>query len=148
MNEPGHSTVLPDSYLTLHYRLSDDAGNEFVSTFDLSPATLQMGGGQLAEPLEKCLIGLAAKQRRVFQLGAIEAFGEYNPQLVERIALSALPPEVELRENSLIEFGAPDGGAGIAGFLRELNATTALFDFNHPLAGKPICFEVEIVGIM
>ncbi len=148
MNEPGHSTVLPDSYLTLHYRLSDDAGNEFVSTFDLSPATLQMGSGQLAEPLEKCLIGLAAQQRYLFQLGALEAFGEYNPQLVERIALAALPPEVELRENSLIEFGAPDGGAGIAGFLRELNATTALFDFNHPLAGKPICFEVEIIGIM
>ena len=148
MNEPGQTTVLPDSYLTLHYRLSDDAGNEFVSTFDLSPATLQMGSGQLAEPLEKCLIGLSTQQRRLFQLGAIEAFGEYNPQLVERIALAALPPEVELKENSLIEFGAPDGGAGFAGFLRELNATTALFDFNHPLAGKPICFEVEIIGIM
>lgn len=148
MNEPGHSTVLPDSYLTLHYRLSDDAGNEFVSTFDLSPATLQMGSGQLAEPLEKCLIGLAAQQRYLFQLGALEAFGEYNPQLVERIAISALPLEVELKENSLIEFGAPDGGAGFAGFLRELNDTTALFDFNHPLAGKPICFEVEIIGIM
>ena len=148
MNEPGHSTVLPDSYLTLHYRLSDDAGNEFVSTFDLSPATLQMGSGQLAEPLEKCLIGLAAQQRYLFQLGALEAFGEYNPQLVERIAISALPLEVELKENSLIEFGAPDGGAGFAGFLRELSDTTALFDFNHPLAGKPIRFEVEVIGIM
>ena len=141
------TTVCADSYLTLHYRLSDEANNEYVSTFDLSPATLQMGSGQLAAPLEKCLIGLTAKQRGVFELSSEEAFGEHNPRLVERIARSALPPEIELHENSLIEFGAPDGG-GFAGFLRELDDTTALFDFNHPLAGKAIRFEVEIIAIM
>ena len=141
-------TVRPDSYLTLHYRLSDDEGNEFVSTFDLSPATLQMGSGQLAAPLENCLVGMPVQQRRVFQLDSSEAFGEHNPKLVERIARGALPADVELKENSLIEFGAPDGGAGFAGFLRELSDTTALFDFNHPLAGKPIRFEVEVIGIM
>ncbi len=151
MNNPADSsarTVKPDSYLTLHYRLSDGAGVEFVSTFDLSPATLQMGSGQLAEPLEQCLIGLRPRHRHVFELDSRAAFGEHNPQLVERIARSALPPGIELRENSLIEFGAPDGGPGFAGFLRELTDSTALFDFNHPLAGKPIRFEVEIIGIM
>ena len=59
-----------------------------------------------------------------------------------------MPPEIELRENSLIEFGAPDGGPGFSGVLLELSETSALFDFNHPLAGKPVCFEVEIIGIM
>ncbi len=141
-------TVQPDSYLTLHYRLSDDAGNEFVSTFDLSPATLQMGGGHLAEPLECCLLGLAAHELHTFRLPPEAAFGEHNPQLIERISRNALPPEVELKENTLIEFGAPDGGVGFAGFLRELTDSTALFDFNHPLAGKPIRFDVEIIGIM
>ena len=139
-------TVQPDSYLTLHYRLADDSGNEFVSTFDLSPATLQMGSGQLSAPLEACLLGLAAGDRRQFELDG--AFGEHNPRLVERIARSALPPEIELRENSLIEFGGPEGLPGFAGFLRELDATSALFDFNHPLAGKPIRFDVEIIGIL
>jgi FKBP-type peptidyl-prolyl cis-trans isomerase SlpA len=141
-------TVRADSYLTLHYSLSDSAGNEFVSTFDLSPATLQMGSGQLAEPLEKCLIGLRAGQRQAIELHCQDAFGEHNPRLVERIARSALPAGVELTVNSLIEFGAPDGGAGFAGWLRELTDSSALFDFNHPLAGKSIRFEVEIIGIM
>lgn len=139
--------VQPDSYLTLHYSLSGLDGTEFVSTFEMSPATLQMGSGQLAEPLECCLLGLPAGERHVFQLESDEAFGAHNPRLVERIARNAIPPEIELKENSLIEFGAPDGG-GFAGFLRELTDTTALFDFNHPLAGKPIRFEVEIIGIM
>ena len=129
-------TVLPNSYLTLHYRLSDDAGDQHVSTFDLSPATIQMGCGQLAEPLEQCLIGLHTSQRCVFNLDAKTAFGQHNPQLIERISRSAL-----------VEFGTPDG-AGFAGLLRELTPTTALFDFNHPLAGKAIRFEVEITEIM
>ena len=141
------TTVSPDSYLTLHYSLADVDGSEHVSTFDLSPATLQMGSGQLAETLERCLLGMAAGQRQVFQLSADDAFGAHNPRLVERIARSALPPEIELRVNSLIEFSAPDGG-GFAGFLRELSDTSALFDFNHPLAGKPVRFEVEVIAIM
>lgn len=155
-NPPTPSAVRADSYLTLHYRLCDDANNEYVSTFDLSPATLQMGSGQLAAPLERCLIGLRANERRTIDLSCGEAFGEHNPQLVERIARSALPPGVELKPNSLIEFGAPAENAGVraeagisfVGFLRELSETTALFDFNHPLAGKAIRFEVEIIAIM
>lgn len=142
------SRIQPDSYLTLHYRLSGVDGTEFVSTFEMSPATLQMGSGQLAEPLERCLLGLPVGARQVFELPENEGFGAHNPRLVERIARSALPPEIELQENSLIEFGAPNGGPGFAGFLRELSDSTALFDFNHPLAGKAIRFEVHIVGIM
>ena len=51
------ATVRPDSYLTLHYRLSTLDGEEFLSTFEMSPATLQMGSGQLAENLEALLVG-------------------------------------------------------------------------------------------
>ena len=139
--------VKPDSFLTLHYALRLDDGSEAVSTFDLSPATLQMGSGQLSESLERCLIGLSAGDRRQFRLAPESAFGERNPLLVERIARAALPPEIELRPNTLVEFGAPEGG-GFAGFCRELDATHALFDFNHPLAGKAIVFDVHIIGVM
>ena len=142
------ATVRSDSFLTLHYRLSADDGSDYVSTFDLSPATLQMGSGQLADSLENCLIGLAAGERQVFQLAGLDAFGPHNPRLVERIARSALPPGIELQVNSLIEFSSPDGAASFAGFLRELTDTSALFDFNHPLAGKSIRFEVEVIAIL
>ncbi|HRF04423.1 FKBP-type peptidyl-prolyl cis-trans isomerase [Accumulibacter sp.] len=141
-------TVGRDSYLTLHYSLSDVDKTDYVSTFDLSPATLQMGSGQLAETLEACLIGMAAGERRVFELAAEDAFGPHNPRLIERIARSALPPEVELKVNSLIEFSSPDGGGDFAGFLRELTESSAVFDFNHPLAGKPVRFEVQLIAIM
>ena len=139
-------TVGPHSYLTLHYRLADVDGTEHVSTFALSPATLQMGSGQLVDTLEHCLLGLAVGEHRVFSLTPEQAFGAHNPRLVERIARHALPEGVELKPNSLLAFNA--AGGGVAGFLRELNDRSAVFDFNHPLAGKAITFEVEIIAIL
>ena len=141
-------TVRPDSYLTLHYRLTDEAGNEYVSTFELSPATLQLGWGQFGQALEDCLIGLKAGDRRTFHLEAGTAFGRHNPQLVERISRNTLTPEIELKEGTLIQFSNSQQSAELAGFLRELTATTATIDFNHPLAGKALRFEVEIIGIL
>lgn len=141
------ATVRSDSYLTLHYRISTLDGEEFLSTFDMSPATLQMGSGQLAENLENVLIGLPAQEVFVFELEPKDAFGQHNDRLVERLARNALPDGIELKPNSVVEFTAPQGGT-FSGFLREIDETHALFDFNHPLSGKTIKFEVKIIGIM
>lgn len=139
--------VTPESFLTLHYRVTTDDGEEFLNTFDMSPATLMMGSGQLADTLESCLLGLPQGARETFVLAPEKAFGVSNPRLVERIALSALPAGMVLQENSVVEFTAPDGQA-FSGFLRELDETHGLFDFNHPLAGKTIHFEVHLIGVM
>ncbi|MCL2021019.1 MAG: FKBP-type peptidyl-prolyl cis-trans isomerase [Betaproteobacteria bacterium] len=136
-----------DSFLTLHYRIATAEGEELVSTFGLSPATLQMGSGQLAEGLERCLLGLGEGERRIFDLTPEQAFGLANPALVECILLAALPEGMALRENSLVEFTTPEGRS-FSGFLRELTATHGLFDFNHPLSGKAIRFEAEILSIL
>lgn len=141
------NSVRSDSYLTLHYRITTLDGEEFLSTFDMSPATLQMGSGQLAENLENVLIGLPAQETFVFELEPAQAFGMHNERLVERIARAALPADMELKPNSVVEFSAPNGGT-FAGFLREIDEDSGLFDFNHPLAGKTIRFEVRIIGIM
>lgn len=146
--EPESTVVLPDSFLTLHYRLYDDFGNEFLSTFGLSPATLQLGCGQLAETLEHCLVGLRSGERRCFEFSPGDAFGGYNPQLVEPISREALPSAIELEENSLVEICEAGGNTRFAGLLRTLTNTTATIDFNHPLAGKAVRFEVEVIGIL
>ena len=139
--------VTARSLLTLHYRLALADDTELVSTFGGKPATLQLGSGELAPVLERCLIDLPAGQRTVFLLEAEQAFGPHNPQLMQRFARDELPDPGELREMALIEFKAPDGAA-YTGLVRELSATEALIDFNHPLAGKAIRFEVEVIGIL
>ena len=139
--------VKPDSLVTLHYRLATAADAEIVSTFGATPATLQLGSGELAPPLEACLAGLAVAERRVFTLGPEQAFGPHNPQLLQRLPRAELPIGAKIELHALAEFVAPGGGK-FTGVIRELDADSALIDFNHPLAGKTIRFEVEVVGIL
>lgn len=141
------SSVQADSFLTLHYRLSTAEGEELLSTFGMSPATFQMGSGQLAQPLEACLLGLPDDAEAVFDLLPDQAFGPSNPALVERIALGALPQGLVIHENSLVEFETDDGKS-FSGFLRQIEGEYGLFDFNHPLAGKTLRFEVRLLGVM
>jgi FKBP-type peptidyl-prolyl cis-trans isomerase SlpA len=85
-------TVRAGNLITLHYRVATGDDTELVSTFDSTPATLQLGSGELAPPLEHCLIGVNVGERHVFLLDADQAFGSHNPQLVQRMARAALPP--------------------------------------------------------
>ena len=140
-------TVRAGNLVTLHYRVATGDDTELVSTFDSTPATLQLGSGELAPTLEHCLIGVAVGERHVFLLDADQAFGSHNPQLTQRVARSALPPDASPELHGLIEFAAPGGGK-FTGIVRELDDAAVLVDFNHPLAGKPVRFEVEIIGIL
>lgn len=135
------------SHVTLHYRIGLADGTEVISTLGASPATLRLGSGQLAGNLERCLVGLPEGTQRAFELSPEQAFGPHNPQLLQRIARSAFPPGAVVAVNQLIEFEAP-GGPGYAGVVLELGEASALIDFNHPLAGRAIRFEVEIIGVL
>lgn len=142
----------PGAHLTLHYRLrlaSRDA--DVISTFGGKPATLQLGIGQLAEPLERCLIGLADGDKRSFRLAEGEAFGPRNPELVQRLARATfdahITADMQYEPGDLVELPAPDGGR-YAGVVKEINEHYVLFDFNHPLAGQSLDFDVEILAVL
>jgi FKBP-type peptidyl-prolyl cis-trans isomerase SlpA len=145
------ATVGPDSHLTLHYRLSlGDGGEDVMNTFKARPATLQLGIGQLAEFLEKRLIGLAEGTHETFDLAPEEAFGVRNPELIQRVSrqmLNANTDEKDFVPGDLVDFPSPDGGR-FAGVLKEIDSQTALFDFNHPLAGRALRFEVKLLGVL
>ncbi len=146
------ATVAADSHLTLHYRISlADSGEDVISTFGGRPATLQLGLGQLAEPLERCLLGMAAGERASFDLPPERAFGPRNPALLQTLSRAAFDAntggDTDYQPGDPVALPAPGGGR-YAGVLKALDEHHALFDFNHPLAGRHIRFEVEILGIL
>lgn len=145
------AVVTNGSFLTLHYRLSSADGNDLISTFDENPATLQMGSGQLAPFLEQCLLGLSEGTHKTFDLKPEQAFGPRNPDLLQHVSLDTLrnnsDTDADYRIGDLIDFNAPGGGS-FAGVLLELGEQDALFDFNHPLAGHHVKFEVMIIGVL
>ena len=146
------STVRPGSFLTLHYRLTGSDGADVINTFDGKPATLSLGSGQLAPAMEARLIGLAEGARAAFDLPAGEAFGERNPQLLQKVSLELLrehgDPDAEYAVGDVVQFPTPDGQGAYAGVVREVGAGWLLFDFNHPLAGQPVRFEVALLGVL
>ena len=143
--------VSEGAYLTLHYRLAAEDGTDIVTTFNDNPATLQLGSGQLAPFLEQQLIGLAEGAQHIFTLLPEEAFGPRNPELIQHVSRATLTEHAQYGEEytvgEVVEFNAPGGGR-FAGVLRELDGDDALFDFNHPLAGQTLTFEVRIIGIL
>jgi len=140
--------VARDSLVTLHYRVATADDTEVISTFGMSPTTLKLGSGELAPTLEACLEGLPVGERHVFLLEADQAFGPHQTALQKHMPLAALPEGgAGLALFDLIEFEAPNG-AKFAGTVRALDEEGARIDFNHPLAGQAIRFEVEIIGIL
>lgn len=146
------STVQPGSFLTLHYRLAGPDGADVINTFSDKPATLSLGSGQLAPAIEARLIGLGEGARASFDLPAGEAFGERNPQLLQRVKLELLrelgDPDAEYALGDVVQFPTPDGQGAYAGVVREVGEGWLLFDFNHPLAGQPVRFEVQLLGVL
>jgi len=151
MSNTPQPVVTESTFLTLHYRLSTVEGRDIVSTFDENPATLQVGSGQLAPFLESCLIGLPEGAHQTFELTADQAFGPRNPELLQKVSLSTLKensdPDHSYAIGDLVDFAAPGGGQ-FAGVLLEIGERDALFDFNHPLAGQAVKFEVRIIGVL
>jgi len=151
MSENQTPRVVAGAFLTLHYRLATLDGEDIISTFKESPATLQMGAGQLAPQLEQALLGLAEGSHSTQQLSPEQAFGPRNPELLQRVSLATLKENSSISENyvvgDLVEFNAPKGGR-FAGVLRAIDQDGALFDFNHPLAGQTLLFETKIIGIL
>ena len=144
--------IEPGSFLTLHYRLAGPDGADVINTFNDKPATLSLGTGQLAPAMEARLIGLAEGVRQTFELPAGEAFGERNPELMQRVKLSLLhelgDPDAEYGLGDVVQFPTPDGQGAYAGVVREVGEGWLLFDFNHPLAGQPVRFEVQVLGVL
>jgi FKBP-type peptidyl-prolyl cis-trans isomerase SlpA len=143
--------VDPSSFLTLHYRLSGPQG-DIINTFNDKPATLSLGTGELSPAVEQRLLGLEEGTHTTFELPAGEAFGDRNPQMIQWVAKKLLAqhgdPLEKYSVGDVVQFPAPSGEGTYAGAVREVQADKVLFDFNHPLAGQPVKFEVQLIGVL
>ncbi len=148
--------VQADSFLTLHYRLGGPAG-DIMNTFDGKPATLSLGTGELSPAVEQCLMGMEEGTRSTFELPAGAAFGERNPDMQQWLARKVLrdmgDPLETYNVGDVVQFPTPDGQGQFAGVVLQLRGESladqaVLFDFNHPLAGQPVTFEVQLIGVL
>jgi FKBP-type peptidyl-prolyl cis-trans isomerase SlpA len=145
-------TVQPGSFLTLHYRLAGPQG-DIINTFGEKPATLSLGSGELTPGVEQRLLGLEEGTHTTLDIPPGEAFGERNPELQQWVARKLLnelgDPMEKYAMGDVVQFPTPDGLGSYAGTVLEVGSDGAvLFDFNHPLAGQPVTFEVQLIGVL
>ena len=151
--------VQPGSFLTLHYRLAGPGG-DIINTFRDKPATLTLGGGELSPAVEQRLIGLEEGARATFEIPPGEAFGDRSADRLQWVARKLLremgDPDETYHVGDVVQFPTPDGLGSYAGAVRQVGrdgdgdgqADAVLFDFNHPLAGQPVTFEVHLIGVL
>jgi FKBP-type peptidyl-prolyl cis-trans isomerase SlpA len=144
------SRVQAGSFLTLHYRLAGPAG-DIINTFGAKPATLSLGMGELAPVLEETLLGLEEGVHTTLELPA-GAYGERNPAMQQWLSRKELrelgDPAEQYQVGDVVQFPTPDRKARFGGVVLQLGEESVLFDFNHPLAGQPVTFEVQLIGVL
>ena len=139
--------ISPGSTVTLHLSLTLKDGTVAESTFDDEPLTFTMGDGSLAEGLELGLYGLRPGDTQRLELYPEQAFGLRDPGKVHQLPRADFAADMALEAGHVIGFNTP-GGEELSGTIIAFDDATVEVDFNHPLAGWVVIFDVEIIDVV
>ncbi len=134
-----------NSQVTLHFAIKLDSGEVVDSTFDKTPPRFKVGDGSLLPGFERALFGLKAGDKRALRIEPEQGFGQPNPHNVQLMPRSNFE-NMELSEGLLIIF-SDAANAELPGVVKAFNSSEVTIDFNHPLAGKSLTFDVEIIDV-
>lgn len=136
----------PGKKVTLHFSVALANGEVVDSTRTKNaPAEFVVGDGSLLPGFEKALFGLKEGDRRSVFIDARHGFGDWNPdnqQVFTKVQFSGM----KLEPGLVISFA--DKSGELPGVVKEVGAETVTVDFNHPLAGRDLVFEVDIIRVM
>jgi FKBP-type peptidyl-prolyl cis-trans isomerase SlpA len=136
----------PGTKITLHFALQLDNGDMVDSNFERDPAIFTVGDGNLLPGFEKALFGMLEGEHKTLVIKPEDGFGQRNPNNIQEIARSQFSPDLELSEGLMLSF-ADAQKTELPGVVQRFDDEVVVVDFNHPLAGRDILFEVAILKI-
>ena len=132
--------------ISVHYRGTLDDGTEFDSSYTRGePLTFQVGAGQLIQGFDEAVVGMALNEVKNVTLTPDKAYGEVNSEGFQTVEKSAFPPDFPFQVDELVT-GYDGNGRPMAARVSEVHDSTVTLDLNHPMAGKNLNFEIEVVG--
>ncbi|HWR87999.1 MAG TPA: FKBP-type peptidyl-prolyl cis-trans isomerase [Acidiferrobacterales bacterium] len=140
------NAIQPGSRVTLHYTLSLADDTVVDSTREAEPITFQIGSGALIEMLERQLIGLRTGEHRRFEISAAESQLPASAEAIQTMARSDFPAELAIETGQVLGFVMPSGEE-VPGLIVSISDTEVIVDFSHPLAGRDLIFDVEILAV-
>ncbi len=130
----------------VHYTGRLDDGSVFDSSDGGAPLEFTIGGGQMIPGFEQGVVGMAAGEARTVIIAADQAYGIYQPQGVIEVPRSDIPASIPLEVGMQLQATGRDGRPAYMTVL-ELSADRVKLDGNHPLAGKDLTFDLQLVEI-
>lgn len=141
------TTITQDSTVTLHFTIKLKDGSVADSTHNFGKAAqLVIGDGSLSDNFEQCLLGMQAGENRSIELAAADAFGAPNPDNIHHMDRARFVGDAEVEVGTIMAFSGPDG-MEIPGIITDIAGDSVTVDFNHPLAGQDVIFDVEILSV-
>jgi len=139
--------VQPGDAVLVHFSLLlADGSVAENSRANGKPAKFQLGDGSLSEAIEQQLLGLTVGAKTKFTVTAEEGFGAVQSGLIQYRQRHEFPTDTEIAEGVIIAFSLPNG-VEMPGVVREINGHSITIDFNHPLAGKALTFDLEVLAV-
>lgn len=140
------SQVKKDDTVRVHYtgKLAD--GQVFDSSLEREPIEFTMGQGQLIPGFEKGLLDMEVNEKKTVNVPSEEAYGAPRQELVQEVEKSQLPEEIKPEVGMGLVSKSPDGQE-MNLVVAEVKDDTIVVDGNHPLAGKDLTFDLEVVEI-
>jgi FKBP-type peptidyl-prolyl cis-trans isomerase SlyD len=138
--------VAKDLVVTLQYKLMWEDGELVEESEQDDPLMYLHGHENIIPGLEEALEGMSVGEKKTVMVEPENGYGEYDPEDMGRIERSELPPEFEPEPGMIIEVTDDEGDEAEAVIL-EVDDEGILLDFNDPMAGERLHFEVEIIGI-
>lgn len=131
----------------VHYTGKFEDGEVFDSSRQRDPLQVTLGAGQVITGFDKALEGMAPGEAKSVNIQAQEAYGQREDQKILDLQRDTLPPDTELQVGQRIQLQTQDGHL-IAATVAGVSASTITIDANHPLAGKNLIFDLELVEIV
>ncbi|MCL1079141.1 FKBP-type peptidyl-prolyl cis-trans isomerase [Parashewanella spongiae] len=125
----------------------DDGSTADSTKASGKPARLNIGDKSLSPAFESELAGLKQGDKHKFTLQAVDAFGESNPDAIHYLDKTRFPADMTLETGVIVSFAGP-GGSEIPGIVREVAGDSVTVDLNHPLAGQPVTFDLEVMQVI
>ena len=141
-------SVKQDAVVSVQYKLYLDDDDTLIEESEADDPLMYLHGHQnIIDGLENALEDMSLGESKVVRLNAAAAYGEYDSEAVQVLDRDQLPDDLEPEEGMLLQIVDEGGdGASVAEVI-EVTKSTITLDFNHPLAGENLRFEVEVVGL-
>ncbi|WP_309045745.1 FKBP-type peptidyl-prolyl cis-trans isomerase [Marinobacter sediminicola] len=132
--------------VTLHFALKFESGEVIDSTFDKDAAMLEIGDENLPENFEAYLLGMKAGDKASYQVPPEKAFGQRNPNNVQTFKRHEFSADMVLESGVMISF-ADARQQELPGVVSRVEGDEVEVDFNHPLSGRTLTFDVEVIDV-